>query len=116
MGRTQRAMCSGMLGLEAVVLFLTIPVMLTLTSVSTTAAVAAGGGLTVACVLGAGLMRRRVGGPLGWVVQVCAIALGVVVPVMFVLGVVFLTLYAGSWVLGARIDRERAEREEQVPS
>ncbi len=116
MGRTQRAMCAGMLGLEAVVLFLTIPVMLTLTDVSTGAGVAVGAGLTVACILGAGLMRTRVGGVLGWVVQACAIALGFVVPVMFVLGVIFLALYAGSWVLGARIDRERGAREEQVRS
>src|SRR4051794_32064784 len=108
MGRTQRAMCAGMLGLEAVVLFLTIPVMLTLTEVSTGAGVAVGAGLTVACVVAAGLMRRRVGGAIGWVVQVCAIALGFVVTVMFALGVIFLALYAGAWVLGARIDRERA--------
>jgi hypothetical protein len=103
-----------MLGLETVVLFLTIPVMLTLTDVSTGAGVAVGTTLTVACVLGAGLMRRPVGGAIGWVVQLCAIGLGFVVPVMFGLGVVFLALYAGAWVLGARIDRERAEREQQV--
>src|SRR5690348_13501869 len=104
MGRTQRSMCAGMLGLEAVVLFLTIPVMLTLTSVSTGAGVAVGGGLTVACIVGAALMRVPAGGFVGWAVQVCAIALGFVVPVMFVLGIVFLALYAGSWVLGSRID------------
>jgi high-affinity Fe2+/Pb2+ permease len=103
-----------MLGLEAVVLFLTIPVMLTLTDVSTGAGVAVGAGLTVACLLAAGLMRRPIGGWIGWLVQLCAIGLGFVVPVMFVLGVVFLALYAGSWVLGARIDQERAEREQQV--
>lgn len=116
MGRTQRSMCAGMLGLEAVVVFLTIPVMVTLAQVSTGAAVAVGGGLTVACVLGAGLMRRSVGGVMGWAVQVCAIGLGFVVPVMFVLGVLFVALYAGAWVLGARIDRERGEREQQVRS
>ena len=32
---------------------------------------------------------------------------------MFALGVVFLALYAGSCFLGARIDRERAEREQR---
>ena len=40
-----------------------------------------------------------------------SLALGFVVTAMFALGVVFLALYAGSWFLGARIDRERAERE-----
>ena len=48
MGRIQRSMCAGMLGLEAVVLFLTIPVMLTLTDVSTGTGIAVGTVLTVA--------------------------------------------------------------------
>jgi high-affinity Fe2+/Pb2+ permease len=111
MGRFQRAMCSGMLGLEAVVLFLTTPVMLSLTHVDTAVALVVGLGLTVACVLAAGLMRTRVGGALGWVVQAAAIALGFLIGAMFALGIVFLALYAGSWFLGEKIDRERAERE-----
>jgi hypothetical protein len=111
-GRIQRACCAGVLMLEAVVLFLTTPVMLSLTDVDTVAALVVGLGLTVACFAAAGGMRASWGGPLGWAVQVCAIALGVVVTVMFALGAVFLSLYAGSWFLGARIDRERAEREQ----
>jgi hypothetical protein len=111
MGRIQRAMCAGMLGLEAVVLFLTTPVMLTLTDVRTTVALTAGLGLTVMCLVAAALMGRPLGVALGWSVQAAAIALGFVVTVMFALGVVFLGLYGGSWVLGRRIDRERAERE-----
>jgi hypothetical protein len=59
-------------------------------------------------------MRSRVGGALGWAVQVASLALGFVVPAMFALGVVFLALYAGSWVLGTRIDREREERSAPV--
>ena len=110
-GRVQRSLCAGMLGLEAMVVFLTTPVMLTVTDVSTTAGLVVGIGLTVACILGAALMRSRVGFVLGWLVQVAAIALGVVVPVMFGLGAVFLALYAGAAFLGAKIDRERAERE-----
>lgn len=111
MGRFQRAMCSGMLGLQAVVLFLTTPVMLALTDIGTGVALTIGLGLTVACILGAGLMRSPVGGPIGWAVQVCALALGFVLTAMFALGAVFLALYAGSWFLGAQIDRERAARE-----
>ena len=105
-------MCAGMLGLEAVVLFLTTPVMLTLTDVDTGVALAVGLGLTLACLVGAGLMRRTAGAAIGWAVQACAVALGLVIPVMFALGLVFLVLYAVSYVLGARIDRERAEREQ----
>ena len=108
MGRTQRSLCAGMLCLQAVVVFLTTPVLLTLTDVATGVGLGIGLGLTVACVLAAGLMGRgRVGGALGWAVQLCSIALGVLLPVMVVLGLVFLGLYAASWVVGARIDRER---------
>jgi hypothetical protein len=99
-----------MLGLQAVVVFLTTPVLLTLTDVATGVGVGIGLGLTVGCVLGAALMRSRVGGALGWLVQLCSLALGVLLPVMVVLGIVFLALYAVAWFLGARIDREREER------
>ena len=111
MGRIQRAMCAGMLGLQAIVLFLTIPVLLSLTDVGTTVALTVGLGLTLACILAAGLMGRPGGGALGWAIQAAALALGFVLPAMFALGVVFLSLYAGGWYVGERIDRERAERE-----
>jgi hypothetical protein len=111
MGRIQRAMCSGMLGLETVVLFLTVPVMLSLTDVDTVAALVIGVGLTLACLVAAGMMGRPAGAALGWAIQGCAIALGFVIPAMFALGAVFLALYGGSYFMGARIDRERVERE-----
>ena len=110
MGRTQRSLCAGILGLEAVVLFLTTPVLLNSTDVSTAVALTVGLGLTVACVLAAGLMRTPAGGVLGWAVQGAALALGAVVLAMVALGVVFLSLYAGAWFLGRRIDLEKAER------
>ncbi|MGZ6804448.1 MAG: DUF4233 domain-containing protein, partial [Nocardioidaceae bacterium] len=40
-----------------------------------------------------------------------SVALGFVVTTMFFLGVVFGALWFGSYFLGAKIDRERAERE-----
>lgn len=112
MGAVQRAMCAGMLGLQAVVLFLTTPVLLSLTEVGTAVGVAVGVGLTLLCLVAAGTMRRRVGAWLGWLVQLLSIAMGLVITVMFALGAVFLALYGGSYFLGARIDRERAERAE----
>jgi uncharacterized membrane protein YciS (DUF1049 family) len=41
---------------------------------------------------------------------VVSLGLGFVVPMMFVLGVVFGGLWAAAYFLGARIDREKAER------
>ena len=97
--------------LQAVVLGLTTPVLIALTDVGTGVALAVGLGLTVLCIVAAGTMRRGgVGGALGWVVQAASLALGFLITAMFALGVVFGSLYAGAWFLGARIDRERAER------
>jgi hypothetical protein len=74
-------------------------------------ALVTGLGLAAACVVVAGMLRHSWSYGVGWAIQVAAVALGVVVPVMFVLGGVFLALWAGAVLLGAKIDRERAERE-----
>jgi uncharacterized membrane protein YciS (DUF1049 family) len=110
MGRIQRAMCAGMLMLQAVVVFLTTPVLLVLTDVDTVIGLLLGLGLALACIVAAGTMGRSFGGRLGWAVQVASILMGFLVTAMFALGLVFGSLYAGSWFLGAKIDRERLER------
>jgi len=110
MTSVQRSMCAGMLGLQAVVLFLTTPVLLVVTEVATPVGLSIGLGLTIACVVGAGMVRTHAGMAVGWAIQVLSILLGFLVPIMFAIGVIFLALWAGSVVLGARIDRERAER------
>jgi hypothetical protein len=46
---------------------------------------------------------------LGWAVQVAAIALGFVIPLMFVLGGIFALLWGSAYFLGRKIERERAE-------
>jgi hypothetical protein len=106
----QRSMCSGMLGLQAVVLLLVGVTLPSVTDVSPGAGIGIGLGLSALCVVVAGLMRRPFGPWLGWAVQALSIALGFVVTAMFALGVVFLALYAGAFFVGAKIDRERVER------
>lgn len=110
-GKTRRATCAGMLGLEAVVFLLTTPVLLTQTDVGTGVGIGIGVGLAVACVVVSGLLRRPGGLQLGFALQVAAIALGVLVHTMVVLGLIFLALYASAYVVGGRIDREKAEAE-----
>jgi hypothetical protein len=107
----RRSMCAGMLVLQAVVLFLTGVVTVGMTDLGAAASLGLGAGLAVLCLVAAGLLGRPGGYPLGWLVQVTSVALGLVVPVMFFLGVVFGALWAASYVLGGRIDAERAERE-----
>ena len=106
----QRSMCAGMLTLQAVVLFLAGLVMTGVTSLGFLASFGIGLGLALLCLLAAGMLGRPGGYALGWGVQVVSLALGFVVATMFVLGVVFGGLWAASYFLGAKIDRERAER------
>jgi len=104
-------MCAAMLTLQAVVLFLTGVVAIGMTDLGAGASLGMGLGLAVLCVVAAGLLGRPGGYALGWLVQLVATALGFVVTVMFFLGLVFGGLYAAAYFLGAKIDRERAERE-----
>ena len=78
-------------------------------AVETATALWVGLGLTVACLLLAGMLRREWAYSLGWVIQGAAIGLGFVIPLMFVLGAIFALLWGGAYFLGLKIERERAE-------
>lgn len=110
-GSAQRAMCAAMLSLQAVVLFLSGVVLIGVSDLGAGAALGLGAGLAAACVLTAGLLRKPWAYYLGWAIQAASLALGLVVPMMVLLGVVFTALWAGAFFLGGRIDAEKAERE-----
>ncbi|WP_258726651.1 DUF4233 domain-containing protein [Cellulomonas sp. NS3] len=69
----------------------------------------AGGVLMLVLVVLSRLPGRPGGYVAGSVVQVVVLAMGFVVPMMFVVGGVFVVLWFVSLRLGGRIDRERAE-------
>jgi hypothetical protein len=106
-------MCAAILALEAVALFLTGVVSIGTTDLGAGASLGLGLGLAVLCVLAAGLLGRPGGYVVGWGVQVVAVALGFVVTAMFFLGAVFAGLWAAAYFVGLKIERERAEREQQ---
>lgn len=110
MRSVQRSMCAAMLSLQAVVLFLGGLVMTGVTDIGFLAAFGTGLGLATLAVVAAGMLGRRGGYALGWAVQAVTLALGLVVPMMFVLGLVFGSLWAGAYFLGIKVDREKAER------
>jgi len=104
----RRGMAAAVLSLEAITLGLTTPVMITIADVPAGTAVAVGLGLAVVCLLLAGMLRAEWAYVAGYVVQVAAVALGFVVPVMFALGLVFAGLWTAADLLGRKIERERA--------
>ena len=104
----RRGMCAAVLSLEAVTLGLTTPVLIKIADVDTPVALAIGLGLAVLCLLIAGMLRSEWAYALGWVVQLGAIGLGFVIGLMFFLGTVFALLWATAYLLGRKIERERA--------
>lgn len=104
----RRGMCAAVLSLEAITLGLTTPVMVTIGGVGLGTALAVGLGLTLACLLLAGMLRAEWAYQAGWVIQVAAVGLGFVVPMMFFLGAVFALLWGTAYLLGRKIERERA--------
>jgi hypothetical protein len=105
----RRSLCATVLSVEAITLGLTTPVMITLADVPVGTALAIGLGLAVACLVIAGLLRAEWAYWLGHAVQVAAVGLGFVVPLMFVLGPIFALLWATAYGVGRKIERERAE-------
>lgn len=104
----KRGMCAAILSLEAVTLGLTTPVMVTIADVPLRTALVVGLGLTLVCLLLAGMLRSEWAYRAGWLVQAAAIGLGFVIPLMFFLGAVFAGLWATAVLLGNKIERERA--------
>lgn len=104
----RRSMCAAVLAMEAIALGLTTPVMIRLADVEPEVALPVGLGLALACLVVAGLLRKEWAYGAGWVLQLGAIGLGFVVPMMFFLGAVFALLWGTAYGLGRKIERERA--------
>jgi uncharacterized protein DUF4233 len=98
--KMQRRLCSVVLTFEGFVVFFGALVASRVSDqVSSGAALAIGGGLALGCVLATGLLRSRIGVAVGWGMQGLVLATGVVVPAMFVMGL----LFAALWVSALRI-------------
>jgi Protein of unknown function (DUF4233) len=104
----KRRLCAAILLLEAIALGLTTPVLISVASVDTGTALWLGLGLCVACLVVAGLLRMAWAYLLGWAIQLAAIGLGTEVPAMYALGGIFLLLWGAAYLLGGRIETERA--------
>jgi len=108
-GKDIRQLCGTVLVFEAIVIGLAIPVAIVLEHANHGVAVSVGGGLAVCAVLIGGVVGRpRMGWALiaGTILQLLVIAAGVVVPAMYILGVIFAAL----WVTGIWLARLHAPR------
>ena len=103
-----RGLASGLLGLESMVLLLVIPVAVTIADIDPAVAIPAGVVLIVLCIVAIAGLGRGWGYPLGWIVQVLAIALGFVVPAMFVLGGIFALLWYSALRIARQVEADKA--------
>lgn len=101
-------MCAAMLTLEAIILALAVPVMISIEDVSKPLALTSGLGLALLCILVAGSLRRPQAYLVGHAIQLSAIGLGFLVPVMFFVGAIFAALWFGAFFLGKRIETDKA--------
>jgi hypothetical protein len=105
-----RILAASTLGFEALVVFFAGLVAKDLSSLSTGAALGLTGGLALACLVTAGLLRHRIGYAVGWVLQVAVVGLGFWVPAMFLLGGVFAVLWFFALRLGRQAEADAAAR------
>ena len=101
-GKSIRQLCGTVLVFEAIVIALAIPVAIVLEHANHGLAGGVGGALAVCAVLIGGVVGRpRMAWALlaGTVLQLLVIAAGVVVPAMYILGIIFAVLwFTGIWL------------------
>jgi hypothetical protein len=118
-GKQYRQMCGTVLILEAIVIGLAIPVAIMYEHLHRGVAGGVGGGLAVCALLLSGMVGRR---GMGWalwagsVLQVMVIAAGVVIPAMYILGLIFAALWITAVWLARRIQRIQALTPQTRPS
>ncbi|MCD0452861.1 DUF4233 domain-containing protein [Actinocorallia sp. API 0066] len=99
-----RRLLATVLACEAIILGLSIPVAISVADVDGATAGIVGGVLVVLSLVLAGTLRRRWGVPAATVFQAVVLALGFVVPTMFILGVLFSALWGYAIWLGNRFE------------
>jgi Protein of unknown function (DUF4233) len=112
-GKQLRQLCGTVLGMEAVIIGLAIPVAIVQEHLHRAVAGGVGGGLAICALLLAGVVGRP---GMGWalwagtILQVLIIAAGVVVPAMYILGVIFAALWVTGIWLARRLQAPSAPR------
>ncbi|WP_329084420.1 DUF4233 domain-containing protein [Streptosporangium sp. NBC_01469] len=99
-----RRLCASVLGMEAIVVGLFTPVAINTQGVEPAVAATVGLGLALLCVVVIGLLKRPFAYVAGSVIQVLAIASGLMVPTMFFLGALFAALWITAIFVARRVE------------
>ena len=106
---TTESLLSIELVLEAILLFFVTLVLFGLKTLPPAVAFGGGAAFVVVILLTILLLRWPVGIVIGWVIQAGLIALGLLNPVMYVIGAGFAAFWIWCFVRGRQIDRKRRE-------
>ena len=99
-----KVLCSAVLGFEALIVALAIPVALTLGSYNTRVVGWGGVVLALLCLVEIGVLRRTGNLWLGHLLQIAILGSGVVVPVMCILGTIFAVLWICAVYFGRKAE------------
>ena len=123
--RRQRSITESLLSivllLEAIVVFFIVLVFFGLKTLTPGVAFGGGAAAIVVILITVGLLRWTAGVAIGWLIQLGLIALGILNPVMYVVGVGFAAFWTWCFVRGRQIDARRrnyllAHPDENEPS
>lgn len=103
-----RSALTSVLVFEIIVFWLAFAGMVQISGVSVAAAVAWTTAASVLALLGSMGLRRGWGYWFGWAAQAAAVALGLLTPWMYAMGIVFALIWIMSFVLGKRLDNRPA--------
>ncbi|BDZ46563.1 DUF4233 domain-containing protein [Naasia aerilata] len=93
---------------EIIVVFLAALVINGLGALPPALALGGGGALILLMIVAAGTLRWPIGVVLGWLVQATVVAGGLLVPDLFLVGGLFVAIWAYCMIMGGRIDRRNA--------
>jgi hypothetical protein len=103
------SLLSIVLALEAVLVFFVALAMFGLHALTPVQSFVGGGVLALALVVVARFVRFPAGVWAGWVLQAVLVATGVILPVMYFIGAMFLALWIYCFVRGRAIDRSNIQ-------
>lgn len=103
------------LGLEAILVFFVMLTAFGLKALPPVAAFSGGIGLIVLLVLAGRFVRFEWGVWFGWLLQAILVATGILLPIMYFIGLGFAAIWVFCFVKGRQLDRAKAQYDSQHP-